>query len=229
MSSKILLVYSGGLDSTVLLADLLHKGHEVGIVNFYYGSKHNAAERASARDICNRFNIAEDKRWFFNLTPIMENFDSALLANSDEKIPEGHYAAENMKRTVVPFRNGIMLSIAAGLAESKGYTAVAIAAHAGDHYIYPDCRPEFLQHMESAMHAGTEKGVVLFAPFSHCTKTDIARIGAQLRAPMHLSYSCYNGGELHCGKCGACTERKEAFRDSGTQDFTKYADINEEE
>ena len=129
-----------------------------------------------------------------------------------------------MKRTVVPFRNGIMLSIAAGLAESLEVEALMLGNHAGDHAIYPDCRPEFSDPMAFAIEAGTYAKIKVIRPFEHLTKTDIAKIGGQLNAPFELTYSCYKGGENHCGKCGTCYERKEAFRDAGVMDPTPYLD-----
>ena len=215
---KILHVYSGGLDSTVLLAKLLKEKNKVQGINFYYGSNHNLQERAAARRVTKVLGV---KLTEINLDFIKEYFQSALLAGADA-IPEGHYQAENMKSTVVPFRNGIMLSIAAGFAESQGLEAVSMAAHAGDHYIYPDCRPQFLDPMEDAIREGTEKRIQLMAPFYNRTKTGIVKLGNEIGAPMELSYSCYRGGQLHCGTCGACNERKEAFKDAGVKDPTRY-------
>lgn len=139
-----------------------------------------------------------------------------------DAIPEGHYADENMKSTVVPFRNGIMLAIACGLAESRGLDEVLIANHAGDHAIYPDCRPAFIEAMASTMRHGTYNGVSLCAPYTRLTKTQIAEIGAKIGVDFSLTYSCYKGGAKHCGKCGTCVERKEALRDANIQDPTEY-------
>ncbi|MGH2639051.1 MAG: 7-cyano-7-deazaguanine synthase, partial [Rhabdochlamydiaceae bacterium] len=134
-----------------------------------------------------------------------------------------HYAAENMKQTVVPFRNGIMISIAVGYAESIGASVVAYGNHAGDHAIYPDCRPKFFEAMFEAAYAGTFARIKLSSPFLNITKTDIVRIGVLLGVPYDLTYSCYKAlGPSHCGVCGACTERKEAFRDSRVPDPTVY-------
>ena len=137
-------------------------------------------------------------------------------------IPSGNYDEENMKSTVVPFRNGIMLSIACGLAESRGLTRVLIANHGGDHAIYPDCRPEFVKAMNGAMQAGTYEGVQLAAPYTNLTKADLVRRGARLDIDYGHTYSCYRGGERHCGTCGTCTERKESFREAGVPDPTVY-------
>ena len=150
-------------------------------------------------------------------------FKSSLLDGADA-IPEGSYADENMKSTVVPFRNGIMLSIAAGIAESEGLKYVMIANHGGDHSIYPDCRPEFVSAMSEATKAGTYPGIEVLAPYTELTKTDIARKGRELGIDYSETWSCYKGGDLHCGKCGTCVERREALRDAGIEDTTEYED-----
>ena len=127
-----------------------------------------------------------------------------------------------MRSTVVPFRNGIMLAIACGLAESNGLKYVMIANHSGDHAIYPDCRPQFIDAMSQAMQNGTYDGVTILAPYTSITKTDIARRGKAIGMDYALTYSCYKGGERHCGKCGTCVERKEALHDAGIDDPTEY-------
>ena len=148
-------------------------------------------------------------------------FQSSLLSGADA-IPEGNYDETNMKSTVVPFRNGIMLSVACGLAESRGLKRVLMANHGGDHAIYPDCRPEFVEAMDAAMRAGTYVGVSIAAPYTNLSKADIVRRGAQLGVDYGHTYSCYRGGEHHCGTCGTCTERKEAFSEAGIPDPTEY-------
>lgn len=148
-------------------------------------------------------------------------FRSSLLEGADS-IPEGHYADENMKSTVVPFRNGIMLSVACGLAESRGLRHVMMANHGGDHAIYPDCRPEFVTSMSDAMRNGTYEGVDILAEFTNITKSDIARLGKKLGVDYSMTYSCYKGGAKHCGRCGTCIERKEAMREAGIDDPTVY-------
>ena len=150
-------------------------------------------------------------------------FTSSLLSGADD-IPEGNYDDENMRSTVVPFRNGIMLSVACGLAESRGLRHVLIANHDGDHAIYPDCRPGFVEAMGRAMEEGTYDGVSILAPFTDISKAEIARIGARLGVEYAYTYSCYKGGERHCGRCGTCTERREAFRLAGIPDPTIYED-----
>jgi 7-cyano-7-deazaguanine synthase len=150
-----------------------------------------------------------------------ELFESDLL-QSGGAIPEGHYEAENMKQTVVPFRNGILLSIAAGFAESVGAEGLVIAAHSGDHAIYPDCREEFMKPMAEAITAGTYADLEVLRPFIHLRKEGIAALGASLGIDFSLTWSCYKGGEIHCGKCGTCVERKEAFEKAGLEDPTEY-------
>jgi len=217
---KVMVVFSGGLDSTVLLTRCLKSEKFAGVValNFDYGSKHNERERRAAREIIENLGVALEE---IDLREVMKNFKSDLLKSGGE-IPEGHYEEESMRATVVPVRNGIMLSIAAGLAESLDFDKVAIANHAGDHAIYPDCREVFMGHMNHAIHTGTQKGLNLYAPFSTITKADIVALGDELDAPMHLTWSCYKGEEIHCGKCGTCVERKEAFEHAKVKDPTEY-------
>ena len=202
---KTLLVYSGGLDSTTLLYE--YKDSIALAVSFDYGSKHNARELAYAAENCKRLGI---RHMIIPLSFIGQYFKSDLLLSGGE-IPEGSYADENMKSTVVPFRNGIMLAVAAGLAESYGLDAIMLANHSGDHAIYPDCRPEFVDALAAAVEAGTYNGVKLLSPYCHLTKRDIALRGRALGVDYSLTYSCYKGGEKHCGKCGTCTERREAL------------------
>ena len=202
---KALLIYSGGLDSTTLLYE--YKDSIALAVSFYYGSKHNGREIACAVENCQRLGI---KHMVIPLDFMGQYFKSSLLQGGGA-IPEGSYADENMKSTVVPFRNGIMLSIAAGLAESYGLDTIMMANHSGDHAIYPDCRPEFVDAFAKAVEAGTYEGIQLVSPYCNITKRDIALRGKELGVDYSLTYSCYKGGEKHCGKCGTCTERKEAL------------------
>ncbi|MDE7409859.1 MAG: 7-cyano-7-deazaguanine synthase QueC [Muribaculaceae bacterium] len=203
------IVLSGGMDSTTLLHD--RKDQIALAVTFDYGSKHNAREIECARKNCDMLGI---EHIVIPLEFMGRYFKSSLLIGGEE-IPEGHYADENMKSTVVPFRNGIMLSIAAGLAESRGLKKVMLANHGGDHAIYPDCRPGFVDAMSEAIKQGTYDGIVIDAPYTNITKSDIARIGKRIGVDYSLTYSCYKGGEKHCGKCGTCVERMEALRDAG--------------
>ena len=205
MNMKAILVYSGGLDSTTLLYE--YKEEIALAVSFDYGSKHNARELACAAENCRRLGVPHR---IIPLDFIGKYFRSDLLLSGGE-IPEGSYADDNMKSTVVPFRNGIMLAVAVGLAESMDADAVLIANHAGDHAIYPDCRPEFVDAFDQAARAGTYNGVRIVSPYCHLTKRDIALVGQKLGVDYSLTYSCYKGGEKHCGRCGTCTERKEAL------------------
>ncbi len=206
-----IIVLSGGMDSTTLLHE--RKNQIALAVTFDYGSKHNAREIECARKNCEMLGI---EHLVIPLEFMGKYFKSSLLIR-EEEIPEGHYADENMKSTVVPFRNGIMLSIAAGLAESRGLTKVMLANHGGDHAIYPDCRPGFVAAMSEAIKEGTYDGIVIDAPYTNITKSDIARIGKSIGVDYNLTYSCYKGGEKHCGKCGTCVERMEALREAGIE------------
>ena len=204
------------MDSVTLLYE--YRDRVALAVTFDYGSNHNRREAAFAKLHRERLGI---EHLLIPLNFIHDYFKSSLLEGADA-IPEGHYAAENMKSTVVPFRNGIMLSIACGIAESRGLKNVMIANHFGDHSIYPDCRAGFVEAMSQAMSEGTYDGVTVVAPYTGISKTDIARHGATLGIDYTETYSCYKGGAKHCGKCGTCVERKEALHDAGVEDRTEY-------
>ena len=210
------IIYSGGLDSTTLLYE--ERERVALAVTFDYGSNHAAREIACAKHHCALLGI---EHLVIELGFMSRYFQSSLLSGAAD-IPDGNYDEENMKSTVVPFRNGIMLSIACGLAESRGLKRVLIANHGGDHAIYPDCRSTFVDAMNAAMQAGTYEGVQLAAPYTNISKADIIRRGARLGIDYGATYSCYRGGEHHCGTCGTCTERREAFREAGIPDPTKY-------
>ena len=211
-----LLVLSGGMDSVTLLYD---RAEEIALaVSFDYGSNHNHKEIPFAKKHCEALGIPHV---VIPLKFMAEHFESSLLSGADA-IPEGHYADENMKSTVVPFRNGIMLSIAAGLAESKGLQKVMMANHFGDHEVYPDCRKEFVENMSAAISAGTYANIFIDAPYTSISKADIARKGAALGIDYAQTWSCYKGLEKHCGKCGTCIERKEALAAAGITDNTEY-------
>ncbi len=210
------LILSGGMDSTTMLYDYQER---IGLaVSFDYGGNHNAKEIPFAAWHCGHLGI---EHIVLPLAFMADYFKSSLLEGA-EAIPEGSYDEENMKSTVVPFRNGIMLSVAAGLAESRGFKYVMMANHGGDHTIYPDCRPEFVQAMSEAMRLGTFPGIELLAPYTHLSKADIARRGKSLGIDYSKTWSCYKGGDKHCGRCGTCVERKEALRDAGIEDQTVY-------
>ena len=210
------IILSGGMDSVTLLYDY-HERIALAIT-FDYGSNHNKREAACAALHCQRLGI---EHIIIPLDFMARYFKSSLLEGA-EAIPEGDYNDENIHSTVVPFRNGIMLAIAAGLAESRELTRVMMANHFGDHVIYPDCSEEFVRHMSSAMTAGTYVGVQVLAPYTTISKTDIARIGKRLGIDYSLTYSCYKGGPRHCGRCATCRERMQALREAGIDDHTDY-------
>ncbi len=210
------IVVSGGMDSITLLYEQRHR-IALGI-SFDYGSNHNAREIPFAELHCKRLGI---RHITVRLDFMRRYFKSSLLDGADA-IPEGHYADDNMKSTVVPFRNGIMLSIAAGIAESQGLRNVFMANHGGDHTIYPDCRPEFVSAMNEAVRTGTYANVTISAPYTNITKGEIARRGAALGIDYSETWSCYKGGDRHCGKCGTCVERREALAEAGVADTTEY-------
>ena len=211
-----ILVLSGGLDSTTMLYE--YRERIALAVSFDYGSNHNKKELACAALHCKRLGV---KHLIIPLEFISRYFHSALLEGA-EAIPEGNYDDENMHATVVPFRNGIMLAIAAGLAENEGLSQIMMANHAGDHAIYPDCRPEFVDAMDAAVKAGTYNGVRLVTPYTGLTKAEIARHGKALGIDYSETWSCYRGGEHHCGTCGTCRERIDALREAGIDDRTVY-------
>lgn len=215
---KALVILSGGLDSTTALYWAKNQFDELEAISFYYGSKHNDQEYKYAQAQCKKLGV---KLTRISLDFINKFFKSDLLQSGGE-IPEGYYTAENMKSTVVPFRNGIMLSIAAGFAESNDCDVLVLGNHSGDHAIYPDCRPEFIEGIKTAIYEGTAKNIGVISPFCNISKTDIVKLGSKLGVDFSLTYSCYKGGEKHCGKCGTCTERKEAFEQAGVKDPTEY-------
>lgn len=204
-----LIVLSGGLDSTTMLYE--YSERIALAVTFHYGSNHNDRELVFAQLHCERLGIPH---MVVRLPFIKQFFRSSLLEGADA-IPEGNYDEENMKSTVVPFRNGIMLSIAAGLAENNSLQYIMLANHAGDHTIYPDCRPAFVEAMSQATKAGTWNGVELLTPYTNITKADIVRRGMKLGINYDETWSCYKGEEKPCGVCGTCREREEALRDAG--------------
>ncbi|MBD5277344.1 MAG: 7-cyano-7-deazaguanine synthase QueC [Bacteroides sp.] len=216
MTKDSVMVLSGGMDSTTMLHE--YAGRIAVAVTFDYGSNHNAREIECARYNCRALGIelVEVKMDF-----IGRLFNSSLLSGADA-IPEGDYNDDNMRSTVVPFRNGIMLAAAAGLAESRGLHKVMMANHSGDHAIYPDCRPGFVEAMSRAISEGTYDHIEIFAPYTALTKGQIAARGAALGIDYAHTYSCYKGGERHCGLCGTCRERKQALAEAGINDPTDY-------
>lgn len=215
---KVVVLLSGGMDSVVALYHCRESHEIVTALSFHYGSKHNDREIPFAAWHAERLGI---EHIVLPLGFIGTYFASHLLQSGGE-IPKGHYEEESMKQTVVPFRNGIMLAIAAGLAETREAGGLAIAAHSGDHAIYPDCREDFMAAMGSAIRHGTYAGIEVLRPFIAMDKAGIARRGAELGIDFSQTWSCYEGGAIHCGECGTCVERREAFLLAGVADPTRY-------
>lgn len=220
---KVVVIYSGGVDSTVLLAQCKLDYDFVIALNFDYGSKHNFAEREAAKKICKMLAIP---LYLYDLPPLLHgeydkeglyhppgNLLTSNLLKSGGGIPEGEYNTENMKSTVVPFRNGVMLALAAGFAESRGFNTIVIANHSGDCEIYPDCRTSFIYSCREAIWRGTDRNVHLLAPFIYLTKAEIVKLGFEIGAPLALTWSCYYPTDKNepCGKCHACTERNKVL------------------
>ena len=215
-------IFSGGMDSTVLLTKTVRDegADNVVAVSFDYGQRHRR-ELESAMEVAAAL---ETKMVAMDLRSVGATLAGSALTDSAVDVPDGHYAEESMRATVVPNRNAMMIACATAYAVAHGHKHVVFGAHSGDHYVYPDCRPEFVQRMNLAMvaaNAGMAE-VYVVAPFLEMTKADIARLGSDLAAPMGLSWSCYKGRELHCGTCGTCTERREAFALAGVADPTDY-------
>lgn len=217
---KVVVLCSGGMDSVTALYWARQEHAVLAAVSFDYGAKHNPKELPFAAEHAAALGVRHE---VVSLRFMDRLFASSLLSSGGE-IPEGHYEAENMKQTVVPFRNPIMLSIATGFAESIGAEGLVIAAHGGDHAIYPDCREEFMRAMGEAMRLGTYAGIQLLRPFIVKNKGEIAAEGAKLGVDFARTWSCYKGGAIHCGKCGTCVERREAFLQAGMADPTVYAE-----
>ena len=219
--SKTVLIYSGGIDSTVLLYDLLNSRHDVQALSVNYGQRH-IKELDCAKSLCNQLNVEHHVADLTALNPLLSG---SSLTSPYVQVPEGHYEDESMKATVVPNRNMILLSIATGWAMSTGASSVSYAAHSGDRAIYPDCREEFADAMNGVMKiAGWDK-VSLNRPFSSLTKADIVKLGDELDVPFEQTWSCYKGGQVHCGVCGTCVERREAFQLAGVTDPTIYDNV----
>jgi len=211
-----MLIYSGGLDSTVLLYKLLADGYQVQCLSINYGQRH-LRELELAKILTANLNI---EHRVVDLSSLQHLLAGSSQTSADIPVPQGHYAEANMAITVVPGRNLIMLALASAWAQSSGCENVAYAAHAGDHHVYPDCRPDFVEAAAEAMLRGY--GIVLLRPFLHHSKADIVRIGADLDVPFVQTYSCYCGRALHCGLCGTCGERRLAFIAAQVQDPTAY-------
>ncbi len=202
-----------------MLYQLLSQGHEVRAIGFDYGQRH-AVELDAAKAISEHAGVAYETVDLRSLAPVIAGQSSQV--NLDVEVPDGHYTEESMKATVVPNRNMIMLSVAVAHAISIEFDAIAYGAHAGDHTIYPDCRAEFVEAMKTVISLCDWKQVALLTPFVALSKSDIAKIGGELEVPFAMTWSCYKGGTTHCGTCGTCVERREAFELAQIKDPTRY-------
>ena len=218
MKRKTVLIYSGGMDSTVLLYDLLAEGDEVATLSINYGQRHRR-ELEAAEAIAGCLGVEHHTADLSALRPLLAG---SSQTSAGIAVPHGHYAAETMKLTVVPNRNMLMLAVAGAWAISRKADCVAYAAHAGDHAIYPDCREEFVRPLAQALENADWHRVKIARPFIEMTKAEICALGSRLVVPFGVTYSCYEGRERHCGKCGTCVERKEAFQLANVNDPTDY-------
>ena len=214
-------VYSGGMDSTVMLCQMIKQGVEIkGALSIDYGQKHSK-ELHRARKICESLGVPHR---IANLTSLADLFGKSGLTDADTEVPEGHYEEEQMKVTVVPNRNMILIAVTTAWAISLEAKAVAYAAHSGDHAIYPDCRESFAQAMDRALSLCDWSDISLYRPFVNMSKADIVTLGTKVGAPLDSTWSCYKGEKLHCGRCGTCVERREAFYLAEVEDRTVYQD-----
>lgn len=221
---KIILILSGGMDSTVLLYKLLKDGHEVKAVGINYGQRHKK-ELQAAKSITKKLGIEYRIADLSALKPFLAG---SSQTDDSVPVPHGHYSADNMKTTVVPNRNCLMLSVAAAWAISLKYDSVAYAAHAGDFAQYPDCREIFITAMQRVLKTVDWEPIELLAPFYDKTKAEICSLGHELGVPFEKTWSCYSGGYIHCSRCGTCVERREAFVLAGVDDPTDYEASKEE-
>jgi 7-cyano-7-deazaguanine synthase len=215
---KALVLFSGGLDSTVLATQIRRDAKETHLLSINYGQRH-AKELDHSQQVATHLGLPHE---ILKLPQLGAILCGSSLTDKSLVLPEGHYAEESMKSTVVPNRNMILLALAGGHALSMGFNTIAYAAHSGDHTIYPDCRPEFADAMDTALGLADWNSLTLHRPFVDMTKSDLVSLGDELNAPLQLTWSCYAGKEIHCGKCGTCVERKEAFALANIPDPTKY-------
>ena len=218
---KTLVVCSGGLDSVSLAHSIAAERDLIGLLSFDYGQRHRK-ELGFAALCAERLGVPHQ---VLDISGIGRSLSGSALTD-DVAVPDGHYAEETMRTTVVPNRNAIMLAIAFGIASARGADAVAVAVHGGDHFIYPDCRPGFIDAFQAMQDHALEGygNIRVLAPYVHQPKSAIVADGARHGTPFALTWSCYKGGELHCGRCGTCVERREAFHIAGVSDETVYED-----
>lgn len=225
MNKKAVAIVSGGMDSVTMLYRLIDEGYTVRVISFNYGQRHKKELDAAAL-ICRRLGV---QHTILNLEFMQPLLTGSALTDENVSVPHGYYAEENMRLTVVPNRNMVMLSIAGAVAVASGAEIVATAVHAGDHFIYPDCRPEFIQTMTRALQLGNEGHCTdtfrIYAPYLNVTKVEIAQEGARLGVPYEDTWTCYEGGDIHCGVCGSCQERRDGFLKAGIPDPTVYKDL----
>jgi len=215
--TKIIVVYSGGLDSFTLLNEAVDMGHDVSTISFDYGQKHKR-ELDSVRKFCLQESIDHK---VVDISSIKEIFSGSSLTD-DLEIPKGHYEDESMQSTVVPNRNMILISLALGYAVTKEAKEVWFGAHSGDHAIYPDCRPEFVEKMDAVARISNYEPISVKAPYILKSKSEILKIGLSMNLDYALTWTCYEGGDLACGTCGACHERLESFADQNATDPIQY-------
>lgn len=220
--SYAITVLSGGMDSTVLAYYSVNLFERVDLISVDYGQRHRT-ELGRARETADLLGCRHD---VVDLSGVRALLQGSALTDTAVDVPHGHYAADTMASTVVPNRNATLISVAYMAAVARGVDAVLVGVHAGDHFVYPDCRPVFVEELGRALATGNEGFAqpVLQAPFVHNTKTDICRLGAKLGVDWTQTWSCYEGGDAHCGRCGTCVERREAFRDAEVDDPTTYLD-----
>lgn len=213
-----MLIYSGGLDSTVLMYKLFSEGALAEAVSVDYGQKQRVELELAAKN-CEKLGVSHRVVNLSNLAPL---FGNCALTNPSVEVPEGSYAPDNIALTVVPNRNMILLALAAARAAASACDSVAYAAHGGDHALYPDCTNKFADAMAKAIELADARKIKLIRPFIDMSKADIVRLGAELGVDFSLTWSCYKGGNRHCGKCSTCSERREAFKLAGVPDPTLY-------
>jgi 7-cyano-7-deazaguanine synthase len=220
---KILVVCSGGLDSVTLAYKVAQSDTVDALLSFNYGQRHTVELEFAAR-CANALNVAHE---VVDISAFGRMLSGSALTD-DIAVPEGHYAEDSMRVTIVPNRNAIMLAMAFGLAAARHCDAVAVAVHGGDHFIYPDCRPGFIDSFQKMQNHALEgvQTVQLLAPFVTVEKAEIVRQGSSLHVPFADTWSCYQGGQMHCGRCGTCVERREAFSLASVDDPTIYADTD---
>lgn len=217
MPQKVVVIYSGGMDSFTVLHNAIRAGHEVYALSFNYGQRH-VKELVCAQNVCQELGIHHK---IVDISAINQLIGGSSLTD-DIEVPEGHYAADNMKSTVVPNRNMILLSLAVGYAVSLEAQAVYYGAHSGDHFIYPDCRPEFVQKMNDVCQIANYEPVDIISPYLQQTKIEILKDGLAMGLDYGKTWTCYNGREKACGKCGSCQERLEAFTLNNNVDPLPY-------